>query len=144
MKHYRVTAAIIQKHSRYLIAKRKVGSHLAGHWEFPGGKIEEGETPEACLERELGEEFEIKVSIGDFLHETIYDYGEKVIHLMGYFTDYISGEFQLNDHDEIAWVSLEEFDQYLLAPADVPILEKLRELKATLSAASDDNGLRDI
>lgn len=62
-----VTAAVIEKDGRVLIAQRKTGDALAGKWEFPGGKLEPGETPEACLRRELREEFGVETEIGDFI-----------------------------------------------------------------------------
>lgn len=66
-KIIKVTAAILENDGRILIAQRKSSDHLSGKWEFPGGKIEHGETPEECLARELKEEFDIYVTIGDFL-----------------------------------------------------------------------------
>lgn len=74
-----VTAAVIVKESAVFAAKRSPGKHLAGHWEFPGGKIEPGETPEQCLKRELKEELTIESEIGEFVAESIFDYGNKRI-----------------------------------------------------------------
>ena len=76
-KIIKVTAAIIRKDNRFLCAQRKDSGDQAGKWEFPGGKIEIGETPEICLERELLEEFNIQASCGDFLCENTHDYGDK-------------------------------------------------------------------
>ena len=83
-----VTAAIIQREGLILAARRKQGSHMAGYWEFPGGKIEPGETPEECLQRELKEELSIESKIGPFFEESCYDYGTKQIRLLSYFVDY--------------------------------------------------------
>ena len=69
-----VTAAILVRDGKILIAQRKSSDHLAGKWEFPGGKIEYGETPEDCLKRELHEEFGIDTRIGVFLAESVYHY----------------------------------------------------------------------
>jgi 8-oxo-dGTP diphosphatase len=79
-----VTAAIIQKENRIFAARRKRGRHLEGMWEFPGGKLEPGESPEVCLARELAEELGIKTTVGRYLGESVYDYGEKVIKLLAY------------------------------------------------------------
>jgi len=123
-----VTAAIIINKDKILIARRKVGKHLAGHWEFPGGKIEKGETPEECLKRELYEEFSINAKIDSYVGESIYDYSDKIIKLIGYTAQIISGEFKLIDHDKIEWVSLDEILKFMMAPADIPLI-KLYESK---------------
>lgn len=117
-----VTAGIIERAGKILIAKRKKGKHLEGFWEFPGGKIEDGESPEECLVRELGEEFSIKVKVLGFVGESIYMYADKTIRLLGYEVRYLSGDFVLKEHDEIKWVSKRGIAKYKLAPADVPIL----------------------
>ena len=120
-----VTAAIIERDGKFLIAKRKKGKHLEGKWEFPGGKIEEGETPEECLCRELFEEFGIQAKVEEYICDSIFDYGEKHIRLMGYRVKYISGNFLLNDHDDMRWITKAEFGDFDFAPADLPIIEKL-------------------
>ena len=123
-----VAAAIIEKDGKILIAKRKKGKHLEDKWEFPGGKIEENETPNDCLERELLEEFGVKTKAGEFVAESVFDYGEgKKIRLSGYMVEYLSGDFLLNDHSEIAWVKAEDFYDYDFAPADLPIVAELRK-----------------
>ena len=89
-----VTAAIIEKDGKVLTARRKSGKHLAGYWEFPGGKIEGNETPEECLHRELLEEFNISSKIGLFVGESIYDYESKIVRLLAYRVEHLKGEFQ--------------------------------------------------
>jgi len=126
MKTVDVAAAIIEKGGKFLIAKRKAGRHLSGKWEFPGGKIEQGETPEACLERELREEFGIETETLGFVAESVFDYGEKKIRLLGYRSHYISGEFELNDHDEVQWIDITDFNRYDFAEADLPLIKALQ------------------
>jgi len=119
-----VTAGIIEREEKYLIAKRKEG-HFKGKWEFPGGTVEEGETPEECLCRELREELGIDSIVGDFFGESVYDYGHKRIRLLGYRVTYSSGDFLLNAHEEIRWVFPSELRGYDFAEADMPFVKKL-------------------
>lgn len=132
-KRIDVTAAIIVKDRKVFIARRKAGIHLAGYWEFPGGKLEEGETPEACLARELKEEFNIIVSVGAFVGESIYDYGAKIVRLLAYQVEHVAGDFELIDHDEIRWLSLGELNNVQWAPADIPLVELYKKLVAASS-----------
>lgn len=96
MKTVDVTAAIIEKDGKFLIAKRKKGKHLENKWEFPGGKVELGESHEECLARELEEEFGVITGIAEFVAEGLFDYGDVKIRLLGYRAKYISGYFFIN------------------------------------------------
>jgi len=125
MEVINVTAAIIERDNRYLIAKRK-GKHFAGKWEFPGGKIEAGETPEVCLRRELREEFGIESLVRYFFEEGSFENENIRIRLLGYRVDYLSGEFQLKTHEEIRWVYPHELGHYDFAPADIPLVRRLQ------------------
>jgi 8-oxo-dGTP diphosphatase len=97
-------------------------------WEFPGGKLEPGESPEVCLARELAEELGIKTTVGRYLGESVYDYGEKVIKLLAYQVTHVSGEFELTDHDEVRWLTGAELREVEWAPADIPLLESAYSL----------------
>jgi len=121
-----VTAAILIKDGRILAARRKKDMHLSGYWEFPGGKIEDGESPQECLRRELKEEFGVHCVIGSFFEESVHDYGTKVIRLLSFFVTHISGDFQLRDHDRLLWLVPGELSTIEWAPADVPFVEKLQ------------------
>ncbi|WP_370362893.1 (deoxy)nucleoside triphosphate pyrophosphohydrolase [Mucilaginibacter flavidus] len=94
-----VTAAIIRKEQHILIARRAQGRHLEGFWEFPGGKIEPGETPEACLKREVYEELGIQIMVDSFIMENQHDYPDKRISLQAYYCSFLSGTIRLLDHD---------------------------------------------
>ena len=127
-KQIDVAAAIIEKDNKVFAARRKPGMHLAGHWEFPGGKLELGETPEQCLFRELKEELSITTKVGRYVGESLYDYGTKVVRLLAYQVEHIEGNFQLVDHDELCWLRIEELGGLDWAPADIPIVELYRAL----------------
>jgi 8-oxo-dGTP diphosphatase len=120
-----VTAAILFYNGRLLIAKRKETGKLPNVWEFPGGKIESGETPEDCLKREMEEEFGIGVTTGDHFGESIYHYDHGSIKLLVYRTTWVAGEFTIRDHQAIEWVSIDDLTDYDFAPADKPFVEKL-------------------
>ena len=121
----KVTAAVIEKDGKILIAKRKKGGRLEDKWEFPGGKIEEGETPEDCLRRELLEEFGIDTRIKDFVCSNEHSYSYGSIELLAYKVEHISGDFKLIDHEEINWIKPEELGEYDFAEADKPIVKEL-------------------
>lgn len=123
-----VSAGIIVKNFKILAARRKKGLHLAGFWEFPGGKVETGETPKDCLIRELNEEFGIETRIGDFVAENLHAYGEKVVRLIAYRVEHLSGDFQLTDHDQIKWLSLHELDAVEWAEADIPLVQACKSI----------------
>ena len=120
-----VVCAIIQKENCVLLARRKLGENLAGYCELPGGKVEAGETPQQALYRELKEELDIETEVGGHIGDSVFSYKEATICLKGYLTRYLSGEFTLDSHDEIAWVPAQELLSYRLAPADVPLVERL-------------------
>jgi 8-oxo-dGTP diphosphatase len=121
-----VVAGVIEKNGRILIGKRKHGKHFAGNWEFPGGSLEKGETPEQCLKRELREELDIEIEVGDLICISEYSYTpEWTIRLLVYKTMLVSGIFNLNDHEEIKWVKPADLASYDFSEADKLILEKL-------------------
>lgn len=120
-----VTCAILGRNGKVLIARRPATDKLANKWEFPGGKVEDGETPEACLARELLEELSIEVRVGAFLGESVHYYGDAAIRLLAYRTSWEAGELKAQVHDEIRWVTLHELDHYDFAPADLPFVKKL-------------------
>ena len=122
-----VTAALLIKNNRILIAKRKHSDKLSGKWEFPGGKIEEGETPEECLKRELKEELNIDISIKDFFIESIYSYPDFKIRLIAYFVIWDTCKLIVRDHEKIAWALLSDLDKFDFAEADKPIVIKLKK-----------------
>ena len=121
-----VVAAVVMRNGKYMIARRAPGKHLAGYWEFPGGKIEEGESPEDSLQREIDEEFGVYAQVGAYLGENVHGYGDKTVRLMAYEATVVQDIHQSMDHDQIEWVELNQMDDYPLATADVPLLRYLR------------------
>lgn len=121
-----MAAAVIEKEGYILIARRKRGKMHSGKWEFPGGTLEEGETPEQCLKRELLEELTIITEIGDLICTSEYSYTpDWDIRLMVYQTTIVSGSFNLNAHDEIRWVKPADLAMYDFPEADRPVVDIL-------------------
>lgn len=125
-----VVAAVIIEDGRVLLTRRGEGTHLAGFWEFPGGKLEEGETAEEALARECLEECGIEVAVGEVLEVTHHRYSEKEVLLLFHRCERRAGEvrhLQVADH---AWVDASELDAYPLPPADRAIVARIRPLLA--------------
>ncbi|MGQ9558115.1 MAG: 8-oxo-dGTP diphosphatase MutT [Desulfurispora sp.] len=121
-----VTAAILINDGKVLIAQRGEGDRLAHRWEFPGGKIEPGETPEACLIREMREEFQVEIGVDGFFGESVYQYEHITVQLLAYLAHLVEGEPRPTAHEAFRWVTVEELAGFDFAPADVPLVEKLR------------------
>lgn len=124
-----VAAAVIEnREGRILIARRKPDIRLGGYWEFPGGRIEPGESASGCIARELREEMDMHIETGGILCETEHDYGQgRVVHLIAVKAILLGGRIRLHDHDDIRWVSLHEISDYLFAPADEAVVNALLE-----------------
>ncbi len=122
-----VCCAIIRKGTRFLIARRSEG-HLKGKWEFPGGKVEEDETPEEALEREIHEEFLVRIKVGQRLSTSVFDYGTKVVELIPFVAEIVSGDLRPQDHDAVEWIGVDDFEKFDIAPADVPIVSEVARI----------------
>ncbi|MGB9804789.1 (deoxy)nucleoside triphosphate pyrophosphohydrolase [Desulfofundulus sp.] len=109
-----------------MIAKRNPNDKLADKWEFPGGKIEAGESPEECLRREMREEFQVEIAVGEFFGESIYRYDHTTVHLLAYLARLEKGVLKPTSHAEYRWVSADELDKYDFAPADKPFVAKIQ------------------
>jgi 8-oxo-dGTP diphosphatase len=122
----KVTAAIIVRENRILVARRKPGAKMAGYWEFPGGKLEPDETPEACLKREIAEELGIlDLVIHKHWVTTPHTYSFAEIELIVYLCSSKTTPHSSEAHDALEWATLDQLENYSWAPADVPAVEKL-------------------
>ncbi len=121
----KVTAGIIERNGLVLIARRKPGKHMGGKWEFPGGKIEPGESPEQSLARELNEELSIRANVGKFLCTTLFEGDGVSLELLVYRVDSVEGTPALLEHDEIRWVRPEQLASFDLTDSDRMVVEAL-------------------
>ena len=125
-----VAAAVIVESGRVLLTQRPGGTHLENLWEFPGGKIEDGEDPTAALTRELTEEIGIETRVQGILDVTFWRYPKRDVLLLFYRVERVDPA-QPIEHLGVAahaWVSIDSLDTYAMPPADVPVLHKVREL----------------
>lgn len=123
-----VVAALIEKDNNYLIAKRSTGDlNSLGKWEFPGGKVKDGEDEKHAVEREIREEFEIEIKATDYIISNVYEYPTKTVNLKLYKCDYLSGEFNLHDHSEYNWVAKDKLLDYDLSLADVALAKYVKD-----------------
>jgi mutator protein MutT len=137
-----VTAALIEKDGRILLARRRASKHLGSKWEFPGGKIDPGESPAACLKRELAEELSIEAAIGEFIAVTRFRQGEIELEIRLYRVEHVAGEFILHEHEEIRWVAPEEVESFDLVDSDRTLYRRYREARGgTLSLDSGGGGI---
>ena len=126
MKVIEVAAGLICHEGRYLIALRKPGVHLAGYWEFPGGKRETGESLEECLRRELYEELRIKIDLPVPYQIVRHDYADKTVELHFFRCAIEQGRATPVDCAEIRWVFPEDLAQFKFPPADEVIIKALQ------------------
>jgi 8-oxo-dGTP diphosphatase len=118
----KVTAAVIEEGGRVLIARRKAAGRFGGLWEFPGGKLEPGEAPEAGLRRELFEELGVETRVGEFLGAFPYDSSRLSIELLAYRVSIERGELRPVDHDEIVWAPPGDLPRYEFTEPDRPLV----------------------
>jgi len=119
-----VVAAVIQRDDRFLITRRQDGVHLAGFWEFPGGKVADGESHAAALRRELKEELDVEIVVGNLLLETSHEYPERVVHLFFYRCD-LRGTPRPLVGQEMAWVARSDLLSLSFPPADDELIRRL-------------------
>jgi 8-oxo-dGTP diphosphatase len=141
-RHIRVSCAVIERDGRVLAARRSGAMSMPFKWEFPGGKIREGESPSACLVRELAEEMDIVIAVQAPLPITTHQYPSFSITLYPFVCSLRSGEITLHEHAEAAWLSPDELFSLDWAEADGPVLEAyLESLRTGRNRPSDKEAL---
>lgn len=124
-KQIAVVGAVLTRGNKILAAKRGPGMSLPGLWEFPGGKIESGETPHEALAREIAEELRCEVAIGALINTAQHEYDFGVVHLTTFYCALIGAEPTLTEHEAILWVDAAELDTLEWAPADLPAVRQI-------------------
>lgn len=123
MKHHIVVGAVIERDGLVLCARRGPNGTLPGLWEFPGGKIEPGETPQQALAREIDEELRCRIEVADEVTTTTHDYSFARITLTTYWCTLADGDPTATEHEELAWVPTASLASLEWAPADIPAVE---------------------
>ena len=123
MKMIDVVAALIECEGKLLLARRDASSDQAGLWEFPGGKVEAGESQPSALVRELQEELGIKATVEEFIATSELQQPARLIRLHGWRVSGFTGTITLQCHSEIHWVAPDDVLSFDLAPADIPLIE---------------------
>lgn len=127
MRTINVAAAIIVKNNKILATQRAKGE-FAGGWEFPGGKIEVGETPEEAVVREIKEELDVVIEVKEYVYTVEYEYPNFHLTMPCFFTELVSGEIKLLEHSQLKWLSKDELDSVDWLEADVDLIKHLKDV----------------
>lgn len=127
MKTINVVAAVIMKEGKVFATQRGYGEFKDG-WEFPGGKVEAGESPEEALRREIREELEVEVNVGDLIDTIEYDYPDFHLSMKCYACSIAGGSPHLLEHEAARWLSADQLDSVAWLPADFTLIPKIAGL----------------
>jgi len=125
MKTIRVVAAVIRDKDRIFATQRGYGEYKDG-WEFPGGKIEEGETPEQALKREIIEELDTEITVGELIDTIEYDYPNFHLSMDCFWCELVSGDLTLKEHEAAKWLDKNTLDSVEWLPADITLIDKIK------------------
>ena len=125
MNNIRVVAAVIRKKNRIFATQRGYGEYKDG-WEFPGGKIEEGETPEQALKREIMEELDTEITVGELIDTIEYDYPNFHLSMDCFWCELVSGDLTLNEHEAAKWLDKNTLGSVSWLPADITLIDKIK------------------
>jgi len=131
-KRLHVVAAALTRAGRYLIGRRPPGGSAGELWEFPGGKVEAGESPEAALVREIREELAVEIEVGRLIGRSELASPERLLVLDLYAATWRSGDFEARAHLELTWVDAASLQDFCFAPADRPLLPLLARISSPL------------
>ena len=124
----RVICAVIVRDGRALLARRAPGQKHEGLWEFPGGKVEAGESPEDALRREIREELETEIRVGELIDTIEYDYPDFHLSMKCYACTILSGDLHLVEHEAARWLTAEQLGSVEWLPADITLIPKIARL----------------
>lgn len=125
MVEMKVAAAVIENNGRFLIAQRPENSHMGMKWEFPGGKMEKGEDAAACLRREIREELDLEIEVGEKIMVVEHQYPDRKVILHCHWCQFVQGEAKARGCHTFKWVSVGEFKQFDFSDADLPVVKYL-------------------
>lgn len=131
MKIIRVVAAVIkavnESGETIIFATQRGYGDFKGGWEFPGGKIEVGETPQEALKREIMEELDTEISVGELIDTIEYDYPEFHLSMDCFWCEIVKGDLVLKEHEDARWLTKKQLDDVEWLPADITLIEKIRK-----------------
>ena len=128
----KVVCGVIFNDDQKILLTRRAKGEFAGKWEFPGGKIEKGETYQECLSRELEEELSISVSVKSHYTDYVYSYPDFSVNLIAFLCSYEGGEIKLTDHNKFSWVIPTDLRQYKIVEGDVRLVDKIIDERVSL------------
>ena len=142
MKKISVVAALFTDRDRFLVTQRKLGGSFGGFWEFPGGKVETGESDEVALAREIEEELGVRCDVGTLFSALTHDYPDFQLDFRVYRCRWLDGEWRPLGVADLRWITIDQIDGLLFPPADKPILAALKAVDDVRESSTIDGSPR--